>query len=44
MKNVALSKDVAVPGNDKLYCDTSGIQQMLMALMVNAMGRHQLKP
>jgi len=37
MKNVTLGKDIAVPGDDEMYCDGSGIQQMLVALMVNAL-------
>lgn len=37
MKNVNLQKEIAVPGDDRMYCDGSGLQQMLIALMVNAM-------
>ncbi len=37
MKSVELTKQIAVPGDDKIYCDSSGLQQMLMALMINAL-------
>lgn len=37
MKNVELGKQSGGEGSDRLYCDSSGIQQMLVALMVNAL-------
>lgn len=36
MKNVDLDKESGGDGSDRLYCDSSGIQQMFVALMVNA--------
>jgi len=37
MKTVALVKEIDPHGSDRLYCDSSGIQQMFVALMVNAL-------
>jgi two-component system NtrC family sensor kinase len=37
MKNVAILKELDAAGSDRLYCDSSGVQQMLVALMVNAL-------
>ena len=37
MKSVALTKEIVRHGDDKIYCDASGLQQMLVALIVNAL-------
>ena len=36
MKNITVQKEADEQGNDSLYCDSSGLQQMFMALSMNA--------